>query len=58
MDVMLDKKIVDTYTKILREELILAMGCTEPIAIAFAAFVGVAPVVSEQRIISAGLVVV
>ena len=55
---MLDKKIVDTYTKILREELILAMGCTEPIAIAFAAFVGVAPVVSEQRIISAGLVVV
>ncbi len=27
----------DTYTAILREELVLAMGCTEPIAIAYAA---------------------
>ena len=27
----------DTYTEILREELIPAMGCTEPIAIAYCA---------------------
>ena len=33
---MLDRKIITTYTNILREELILAMGCTEPIAIAYA----------------------
>ncbi len=31
--------IVNTYTAILREELVLAMGCTEPIAIAYAAAV-------------------
>ena len=34
---MLDGKIISTYTNILKEELILAMGCTEPIAIAYAA---------------------
>ena len=36
---MLDRDVVITYKKILREELILAMGCTEPIAIAYAASV-------------------
>lgn len=32
----LSKKIFDVYTNILNEELILALGCTEPIAIALA----------------------
>lgn len=32
----MDKKIYDTYVKILRSELVPAMGCTEPIAIAYA----------------------
>ena len=36
---MLDSIVIRTYTEILREELILAMGCTEPIAIAYAASV-------------------
>ncbi len=33
----LDQSIVITYTNILKEELVPAMGCTEPIAIAYAA---------------------
>ncbi len=33
----LDQTIINTYTSILREELVPAMGCTEPIAIAYAA---------------------
>ncbi|MEG0441033.1 MAG: L-serine ammonia-lyase, iron-sulfur-dependent, subunit alpha [Oscillospiraceae bacterium] len=33
----MDKKIYDTYVAILGEELIPALGCTEPIAIAYAA---------------------
>lgn len=33
----MDKRIYDAYVSILKEELIPAMGCTEPIAIAFAA---------------------
>ncbi len=32
----MDKKIMDAYTSILHEELIPAMGCSEPIAIAYA----------------------
>jgi len=36
---MLDNRIATEYIKILKEELILAMGCTEPIAIAYAASV-------------------
>lgn len=34
--VHMDKKIYDTYVSILKDELIPALGCTEPIAIAFA----------------------
>ena len=33
----LSQQIIQTYTEILREELVPAMGCTEPIAIAYAA---------------------
>ncbi len=33
----LSKELITTYTEILKEELIPAMGCTEPIAIAYAA---------------------
>lgn len=33
---MLDQKIKDSYTAILKEELVVAGGCTEPIAIAYA----------------------
>lgn len=33
----LSKELANTYTEILKEELIPAMGCTEPIAIAYAA---------------------
>jgi L-cysteine desulfidase len=33
----MDKKIYDNYIEILRQELVPALGCTEPIAIAFAA---------------------
>lgn len=33
----LDKKLYENYVKILKEELLPAMGCTEPIAVAYAA---------------------
>lgn len=33
---ILDEKLKETYSAILQEELIVAMGCTEPIAIAYA----------------------
>ena len=52
---MLDKKIIDTYTNILREELILAMGCTEPIAIAYAASVARDALGCEPTYIKAGM---
>ena len=32
----MDKKLYDNYINILKEELVPALGCTEPIAIAFA----------------------
>ena len=32
----MEQKVYDTYTDILHRELIVAMGCTEPIAIAYA----------------------
>ncbi len=35
----LSEKTVNTYIRILQEELVVAMGCTEPIAIAYAAAV-------------------
>ena len=34
---MIDKQIYENYIQILRNELVPAMGCTEPIAIAYAA---------------------
>lgn len=33
----MDKKLYEAYIKILEEELVPAMGCTEPIAIAYGA---------------------
>lgn len=33
---MLSQQIIDTYAAILKEELVPAMGCTEPIAVAYA----------------------
>lgn len=33
-------ELYDNYIKILHSELIPAMGCTEPIAVAFAAAIG------------------
>lgn len=33
----MDRKIYDTYVKLLEQELVPALGCTEPIAIAYAA---------------------
>lgn len=37
MERQLDKQIYDTYVTILKDELVPALGCTEPIAIAYAA---------------------
>ncbi len=37
MKKQIDKTIYDAYVNILREELVPAMGCTEPIAVAYAA---------------------
>ncbi len=36
---MINNQIIDTYIEILNEELLIAMGCTEPIAIAYASSV-------------------
>ena len=51
---MLEKKVFDTYTQILKEELIPAMGCTEPIAIAYAASIIRDALGEEPVSISAG----
>lgn len=32
----MDQKLYDSYVKILKNELVPALGCTEPIAIAYA----------------------
>ncbi|MDY5986564.1 MAG: serine dehydratase subunit alpha family protein, partial [Lachnoclostridium sp.] len=37
----METKIYREYVKILEEELVMAMGCTEPIAVAYAAAVAV-----------------
>ena len=34
---MLEPAVADAYVRVLQEELLLATGCTEPIAIAYAA---------------------
>lgn len=36
----MEKALYDTYLAILKEELVPAMGCTEPIAVAYAAALG------------------
>ena len=33
----MDKKVYNTYVSILKNELVVALGCTEPIALAYAA---------------------
>ncbi len=50
----LSKKIIDTYIEILNEELVVAMGCTEPIAIAYASSVLRSLLRSNPRKIKAG----
>lgn len=34
---MLDERIYESYIRILKEEMVPAMGCTEPIALAYGA---------------------
>ncbi len=51
----LPKQISDTYVAILREELMPAMGCTEPIAIAYAAAILRDVLGEEPEMISLGL---
>ncbi len=51
---MTDQNIYRAYTDILKEELILAMGCTEPIAIAYAASVARNALGCEPERIRAG----
>ena len=51
----LSKEICAAYTEILREELLVAMGCTEPIAIAYAASILRTTLEAEPTAISAKL---
>lgn len=50
----MDKQLSDVYTQILKEELIPAMGCTEPIAIAYAASILRSALGDTPRSIRAG----
>ena len=50
----LSENIVNTYIEILREELVVAMGCTEPIAIAYASSVLRSLLKSDPKKIKAG----
>lgn len=52
---MLSENIKSTYVEILKEELMLAMGCTEPIAIAYASAILVDVLGTYPTHISAGL---
>ncbi len=52
---MLTKLKMRTYEAILKEELVLAMGCTEPIAIAYAAAILCDALGGEVQFISVGL---
>ena len=51
---MLDKNIITAYTNIIKEELLPAMGCTEPIAIAYAASIAADALGCEPTQICAG----
>lgn len=44
----MEKALYDTYLAILKEELVPAMGCTEPIAVAYAAALG-CPALAARR---------
>ena len=46
---MISRELYDNYTAILREELVPAMGCTEPIAIAYASAKACAVLGEEVR---------
>ena len=52
---MLSELKMRTYEAILKEELVLAMGCTEPIAIAYAAAILCDALGERPKVISAGL---
>jgi len=54
-DMALNEKLMRTYTEILREELIPAMGCTEPIAIAYAAAILRDALEEEPTVVRVGL---
>ena len=52
---MLSSKIINNYTAILKDELRPAMGCTEPIAIAYAASILTDVIGGRPEEISVGL---
>ena len=51
----LSEKIIHTYTEILREELVPAMGCTEPIAIAYASSILCDALGARPEVVRVGL---
>ena len=52
---LLPKQIIDGYTAIIKEELLVAMGCTEPICIAYAAAILRKTLGAEPREVQAKL---